>query len=178
MLLLPWMMTDKLRHTPVRTCRSWKVKFKSKESKHNRIRFLEKICCGPNYQKARPNLERVGPNFRKNNAFLLTIASTICPGKTGKVWTSPLKIMIINVSHTEYLMVSTYVANRVYLQKFVKIKFWDAETFELSSCLHVAIKKWYHYLSPPSSLLSVCVKYFSLHLRQVLRITGQHRFMI
>ena len=147
MLLLPWMMTDKLRHTPVRTCRSWKVKFKSKESKHNRIRFLKKIFCGPNYQKAGPNLERVGPNFgrvgpnfgrlgpkcgkdgskyhqswpevpgeldritargtsrknkslhgrgqnctkiRKNNAFLLTIASTICPEKTEKVWTSPL----------------------------------------------------------------------------------------
>ena len=147
MLLLPWMMTDKLRHTPVRTCRSWKVKFKSKESKHNRIRFLKKIFCGPNYQKAGPNLERVGPNFgrvgpnfgrlgpkcgkdgskyhqswpevpgeldritargtsrknkslhgrgqnctkiRKNIAFLLTIASTICPEKTEKVWTSPL----------------------------------------------------------------------------------------
>ena len=148
MLLLPWMMTDKLRHTPVRTCRSWKVKFKSKESKHNRIRFKKKIFCGPNYQKAGPNLERVGPNFgrvgpnfgrlgpkcgkdgskyhqswpevpgeldritargtsrknkslhgrgqnctkiRKNNAFLLTIASTICPEKTEKVWTSPLR---------------------------------------------------------------------------------------
>ena len=32
-------------------------------------------------------------------------------------------------------MVSTIVANRVYLWKFIKFRFWVVETFELFSCL-------------------------------------------